>query len=117
MPSESRTPYFSLNWGKLSDRDVSTASMRVVKISELTEVAKKADIEAFHRNAERDHHAPTNGLRVQLNALPQGHPMFLVGRALSIPDHDRVSVRMFKFILGWEVERLIGSPSLFVKML
>jgi hypothetical protein len=53
-----------------------------------TECSQQAQIEALHGNAKTDEHAPSNGLGVEPDALPQAHLVLLVGGGFGIADHN-----------------------------
>ena len=46
---------------------------------EAEEVVQETDIVSFHTDTRADQHRPSNGFRVQLDALPEGHAVLFVG--------------------------------------
>lgn len=60
----------------------------------VVEVWKEADVETFHGDTCADEDAPTNGLRIESDALNQGHAMFLFGGGFGTSDQDTVRARM-----------------------
>lgn len=72
---------------------------------ELTEIAQKTHIVAFHTDTHADQHTPCHSLGVQSDALEQGHlPLFLSGIFGIVNDFVH-ALGMGEVIFGWEVER------------
>lgn len=57
-----------------------------IELGKPVEIVDQTDIVALHGDAGGDQHAPRSGLGVELQALPEGHPLLLDGRGLCIVD-------------------------------
>lgn len=80
--------------------------------AQLTEVVDKDNIESFHDNASRDENTPRDSLGIQLDALHEGHLLFLLGRRARMVDNIRMSLARIRSI---EMSLWGSSRDLFVR--
>lgn len=86
----------------------------------LTKIAQQAHIIPLHSNTRADQHTPRDSFGVQLDTLPQRHPMLFIGRAARIMDDFVHALCVRDIVFGREVERVVilivcWSPTRFLR--
>jgi len=73
------------------------------------EGTKKTDVVTFHSDTGRDEDTPEDGLGIQLDALQEGHVVFLLSGKFGICDGQVVGLGMGELILLGEGERFLSN--------